>query len=337
MKNLEVTMLARCVIAALLLISIGSSQVVAEPPSPTSVFQLILDWQMGDTDFARLLDLIAGLEPMAATMEIEIPGLSGGARPLVLTLVNGGSFVMGSPPGRSWADDNEFPQHLVTITKDLYFSETEITQAQYLAVVGQYGVGEEPTAQYGLGENVPVYGLSWISARLFVDAINNLELTEGTFRLPTEAEWEYACRGGTEGRYYFADDDGDCFDPMLPAEYEGCGAILTENVWWLGSFPPPPPVTAKAQPVALFDPNPFGLYDMTGNVNEWCEDRYLFDWYSRPEASGDDPINTDMGDSRVLRGGSWSAGPDELHSSHRIQQEANIVGRIVGIRLVLEK
>lgn len=310
----------------------------AGPDPLIPLLQLILDWQAGDADARELLALLSGDTPMEETIQIALPGLPGEARPLVLVLVPGGSFTMGSPAGRSWADDDEMPQHDVLITKDLYFSETEITQAQYIAVVGEYGPGETPTFELGMGDDVPVYGLSWFAAKLFVDEINNLDLTEGVFRLPTEAEWEYACRAGTEGRFYFLEEDGVCFDPMTNEEFEGCGAILTANCWWLGSFPPPPPVVAKAQEVAQFDPNPFGLYDMTGNTNEWCEDRYAFDWYSQPEASFPNPENTtNTGEGRVIRGGSWSAGPDELHSSHRIRQDADIVGRNVGLRLVLER
>ena len=179
-----------------------------------------------------------------------------------LTLIQPGSFTMGSTIG----DRDEQPFHKVTITNPFYMGTHEVTQAQWHAVMG----GEGPS--HFRGENRPVEQISWNDAKLFC---KRLSANEGvTYRLPTEAEWEYACRAGTTTDLYW----GESWDDTLS---------------WVGM-----PTAGETKVVGTKPPNPWGLYDMIGNVWEWCEDAY--GPYSAEDQT--DPAPTD-GAMRVCRGG----------------------------------
>jgi formylglycine-generating enzyme required for sulfatase activity len=184
-----------------------------------------------------------------------------------------GTFQMGSNDG----EDNEKPIHTVTISKGFYIGIYEITQEQYQKVMGT-----NPSKFRG-NDNLPVEMVSWIDAREFCTQLCQKE-GKTTYRLPTEAEWEYACRAGTTSTYGFGDSESQLGDYAWYKQNSG----------------------DKTHPVGEKKPNAWGLYDMQGNVWEWCLDWYAKDWYSKGPTKN--PLNESYGDkiSRVIRGGCWA-------------------------------
>jgi len=181
-----------------------------------------------------------------------------------------GKFMMGSPDSEQDRHPDEGPQHEVTISKPFYLGLTEVTQTQYQAVMGAN------PSQFK-GPTNPVESVSWDDAVLFCRKLS--EKTGKTFRLPTEAEWEYACRAGTRTRFSFGDSE----------------SILGDYAWWGGNS------GGKTHPVAQKKPNAWGLYDMVGNVWEWCAD-----WYGTySSGASTDPQGNIPDGHRVVRGGSW--------------------------------
>jgi formylglycine-generating enzyme required for sulfatase activity len=192
-----------------------------------------------------------------------------------LVLIPAGDFMMGSPDS-DWSGDvqkSEKPQHWVGIVEPFYLGICEVTQEQYLREMGK-----NPSRFMGNPQR-PVETVSWNDAMKFCRRLSKKEGV--TYRLPTEAEWEYACRGGTTTRFSFGDDRDD----------------LGDYAWWGGNS------QATTHPVGQKRPNAWGLYDMHGNVFEWCADWYADDYYSRSFIV--DPSGPGSGQLRLLRGGSW--------------------------------
>ncbi|HUX08653.1 MAG TPA: formylglycine-generating enzyme family protein [Acidobacteriota bacterium] len=215
-------------------------------------------------------------------------------------LIPPGSFMMGALPGDEEALDSEKPQHRVEITKPFYTSIYEVTQEQYESVMGTNPSDHK-------GSKRPVQLISWEDA---MDFCKKLSEKEGvSYRLPTEAEWEYACRAGTATRYYWGDKtDGDS------AWYEGNSGGETHEV-------------------GLKSPNAWGLYDMSGNVWEWCSDWHDKDYYN--SSPGRDPLGSSLGDERIMRGGSFADGAWGIRSSSRMWfQPVSRGGLNVGFRVV---
>ena len=158
--------------------------------------------------------------------------------------------------------------------------------------------------------NSPAVDLSWNEAQAFVTAVNNL--TDETFRLPTEAEWEYACRAGTTTEFYFGDSMKD----------------LSDYAWWDENTDSVGEETAQV--VGKLLPNRFGLFDMHGNVAEWCED-----WYGEYSSSvNTDPTGPSSGTRRIVRGGSWWNNDAQLQSAARDRYDpTNIRASRIGFRL----
>jgi len=207
-----------------------------------------------------------------------------------LVLIPAGEFLMGSPGSDQDAQDDEKPQHRVQITRPFYLGATEVTQGQYRAVMGQ-----SPSYFKG-SDDLPVENISWTDATDFCDKLSALEkgqLGGAVYRLPTEAEWEYACRGGSTTRYSFGDD----------------AARLGEFAWYDGNS------GRKTHLVGRKRPNTWNLYDMQGNVWEWCQDWYDKDYYGH--SLGADPRGPAQAASRVRRGGSWDCGPRLARSAYR--------------------
>ena len=205
-----------------------------------------------------------------------------------------GNFMMGSPEGESgrYADED---QHQVTLTKGYWLGETEVTQSLWASVTG-----ERPS--HFEGDNLPVEKVSWNDVQEFVASLNR-EKPGLEVRLPTEAEWEYACRAGTiEARYSAKLDD--------IAWYEENSANST-------------------RPVGLKQPNAWGLYDMLGNVLEWCSDR----WQDDLSADEVDPSGPTEGRNRVIRGGSWSDYARSARAAFRILSEPENRSSFLGLRL----
>jgi formylglycine-generating enzyme required for sulfatase activity len=203
--------------------------------------------------------------------------------------VEGGTFLMGATQEQgSDAYDNEKPVHCDTLTT-FYIGETEVTQALWYAVMGQKPTsdGGQWVSTVGLGDNFPAYYVSWDDCQTFIQTLNTL--TGLSFRLPTEAEWEFAARGGNLSRGY---------------KYAGSNTI-DDVAWYWGNIPTQTSGQPGygSQPVATKAPNELGLYDMSGNIYEWCQD-----WYGSYESIGQtDPTGPSSGTSRVSRGGCWSA------------------------------
>jgi len=191
-----------------------------------------------------------------------------------LRLVPAGDFLMGSP-GTESVRENQETQHRVSIAKPFYMGVTEVTQEQYQKVMGK-------NPSEFKGPQNPVEQVSWADAVEFCRKLSAMpaEKTAGhVYRLPTEAEWEYACRSGTTTAYSFGDD----------------ASRLGDYGWFEGNS------DSSTHPVGEKKPNVWGLYDMQGNVVEWCQDRYG----KYPSGSATDPTGATSGSFRVVRGGSW--------------------------------
>ena len=214
-------------------------------------------------------------------------------------LVQAGSFQMGSTNGGS----DEQPVHTVNITKPFYLQKTEVTQAQWEAVMGS-----NPSSFSGCGDTCPVERVSFVMAQSFIQALNDAYPGKN-FRLPTEAEWEYAARAGTTG------------------DYGGTGD-LDEMGWYLDNS------GSKTQFVGLKQPNAWGLYDMHGNVCEWVADWYQPDYYATSPT--DDPTGPVGGSQRVLRSGSVNRSASDARSANRFSAVPTQPGFTIyyGLRLV---
>jgi formylglycine-generating enzyme required for sulfatase activity len=220
-----------------------------------------------------------------------------------LVYIPAGSFMMGS--GGSAAElareyvaveadfAVEFPQHEVHISKGFWMGQTEVTQGQYKSVMNAQPWSEKDYVQEDA--NNPAVCVSWDDAVEFSRKLS--EQTGETYRLPTEAEWEYACRAGTKTRFSFGDSDSS----------------LGDYAWFKGNTYDVD--EAYAHSVGQRKPNPWGIYDMHGNVWEWCLDWYAADYYSNsPESNPEGP---DEGSRRVCRGGGWGDWPRFCRSAYR--------------------
>ena len=276
----------------------------------------------------------------------------GGGVKMELVLIPAGEFKMGS--GESAADTatffkttygedyltadffkDEHPQHRVRITKPFYLGTYHVTRGQFRQFVKDSGYktdagkGETPGAfgwdsdkkEFGFNakyswrnagfeqtDEHPVVNVSWNDAMAFC---NWLSKKEGkSYRLPTEAEWEYACRAGTTARHYSGDDPeslakvGNVADATLKAKIPDWKCTIKASDGYVFTAP-----------VGKFKSNAFGLYDMHGNAWQWCVDWYGVEYFAKSTA--DDPTGPDSGDVRVLRGGSWSRGPNSGRSAYR--------------------
>ncbi|MCZ7648253.1 MAG: formylglycine-generating enzyme family protein [Planctomycetota bacterium] len=193
-----------------------------------------------------------------------------------------GQFEMGSLETEAGRDPEEGSRHTVTITTSFYMSATEVTQAQWKALMG-----DNPSRFQG--DELPVDSVSRADCEAFVNALSSLE--GKTYRLPTEAEWEFACRAGSTARFCYGDYD----------------AGLDAYAWHAGNS------AGTTHPVGTLKSNAFGLYDLHGNVWEWCHDGYRrYDGTART-----DPVDPDDGEHAVMRGGSWIAEPALCRSAFR--------------------
>jgi formylglycine-generating enzyme required for sulfatase activity len=231
---------------------------------------------------------------------------------MTLNKISAGTFTMGSPDTEKDRDDDE-RQHPVTISKAFYIQTTEVTQGQWAAVMGT-----EPWKGKGNVKEGPDYAASYVSWNDAVAYCEKLsEQERKTYRLPTEAEWEYACRAGTKTTWSFGDDDKALGDYAWYRENAG---DIDEKY---------------AHQVELKKPNAFGLYDMHGNLFEWCDDYSGGDYYKQsPEQ---DPQGPASGSLRVVRGGSWYFNSRFTRSAYRGRNVTDLRDLIlIGFRLVRE-
>ena len=195
-------------------------------------------------------------------------------------------------------------QHEVTLTKSFYMGKYEVTQEQYESVMGSNPSRPE-------GAKLPVTNVSWEDCQEFIKKLNFI--TKGNYRLPTEAEWEFACRAGTTTRYSFG-------DKITPKDANYTSSNIDNTV----------PVA-----VGSYKPNAFGLYDMHGNVEEWCED-----WLGEYPFAVTDPMGPATGKERVLRGGSFGSDRSSARSSYRSSDLPTSMGlgfNLNGFRLAKDK
>ena len=223
--------------------------------------------------------------------------------------VEGGTFSMGATSEQGLgANDWERPVHYVTLS-DFSIGQTEVTQELWQAVMGSN------PSYYTSDSQLPVERVSWNSCQDFIEQLN--QLTGETFRLPTEAEWEFAARGGNKSQKY---------------RYSGSSNIQ-DVAWFWNSIPSQQIGTPGygTQPVATKAPNELGLYDMSGNVWEWCQD-----WYGT--YSSDDQINPtgpSWGSFRIFRGGSWSRSSESCRVAYRNYTYPSTSDDTMGFRLAL--
>ena len=265
-----------------------------------------------------------------------------------MVLIPAGEFMMGSnespqetakafeaygkPPASFFKFDH--PQHRVRITKPFYLGAHEVTVGQFRQFVNdaRYKTDAENDGKGGFGFDTstdkfarkPEYtwrspGFAQTADHPVVNVSHNdavafsrwLGRKEGKrYRLPTEAEWEYACRAGTQTRYYNGDDP----ERLAQVGNVADAAAKTKFPWWTWTIPARDGYVFTA-PVGSFKANGFGLYDMHGNVWEWCADWFDYDYYG--QSPPEDPVGPDSGTSRVLRGGSWVGWPYEYRSADR--------------------
>ena len=259
------------------------------------------------------------------TMSIDI----GGGVTLDMVLVTAGTFLMGSSDKERDANDDEKPEHAVKISNDYYICKYPVTREQWEKVMGT--VPDRPRAGDNLKVNAeydpapvsndpkcPVEFVSWNDCHEFMTKLNVIFAADqricpfGDFRLPTEAEWEYACRAGNQAKFYWGDD---------PSEKD-----IDDHCWYAAN-------SGAAQPVGLKMPNGFGLHDMSGNIFEWCDDWYGENYYSNSQSA--DPAGPGQGTYRSLRGGSGYSDAGLCRSACRFCAEPDGRSRYCGFRPVL--
>ena len=216
--------------------------------------------------------------------------------------VEAGTFTMGATPEMKDPYEDEKPTHRVTLTNDYYMGKYEVTQALWQTVMGNNPSNFK-------GDNLPVEKVSWDDCQEFISKLNRI--TGKTFRLPTEAEWEYAARGGNKSRGY---------------QYSGSNNLL-DVAWFRDNS------GSKTHAVVTKQPNELGIYDMSGNVCEWCHD-----WYGAYSSSSQvNPTGANSGSYRVIRGGSWYFSAMYSRSSCRYEHAPGYRSTIFGLRLVLSE
>ncbi len=220
-----------------------------------------------------------------------------------------GAFLMGSPPNEPERSDDE-TQHRVTLTKGFWMGVHQVTQVQWQAVMGT-----NPSEFKGNG-NLPVENVSWDDCVAFCEALGRRD--GKAYRLPTEAEWEYACRAGTTTPFHFG------------------ATISTDQANYNGYYPyndgRSREDSGKTTPVGSFPGNAWRLFDVHGNVFEWCQDLYA------PYQEGDiiDPFNRTKGQARVLRGGSWFFDPRFCRAAYRRRLTRGFRIDNIGCRVCLD-
>ncbi|MEN9842238.1 MAG: hypothetical protein RLZZ612_67, partial [Pseudomonadota bacterium] len=255
-----------------------------------------------------------GVKPeyrIAAPIDDPIPTLAPPVLPVLteeryglhLVVLPAGSFDMGSDR------DEEGPIHQVHVPS-FALGMYPVTQQQWEAVMGH-------NPSFFKGVNCPVESITWFDAQAFIVKLN--EQTGQTYRLPSEAEWEYACKAGTTGKWYFGEDE----------------ALLQDHAWYADNS------DLRTHPVGQKQPNPFGLYDMLGNVGEWCQDVGMEHYRDAP-TDGSAQASPPSGDTkkRIVRGGSWCQGATDLSSTKRGKEYTNVNGRSyrninLGLRLAM--
>ncbi len=288
----------------------------------SSIFRL---WKTSKrTVLSSVLAVITGIIINAATSAcrpgnkaVAVPATASGASfsndlGMTFVYIPAGAFMMGSPEDEPYRENDE-RRHKVKITRGFYMQTTEVTQGQWQAVMGG-----NPSDFKDCGDHCPVEQVSWDDVQEFIGELNRK--TGRTYRLPTEAEWEYACRAGTTGPF----NTGDCLS-VSQANYDGDYPF---------SGCPEEHSRRKTVAVKSFAPNARGLYDMHGNVWEWCND-----WYGEtfPMFRNNDPVGPSSGENRIFRGGGWSSGARGCRSADRNRRPPDFYSNFIGFRLAADQ
>ena len=297
----------------------GSARKCADNHSSVDTLQLdtlVCDSFVSDTAYYDELDYdTVAYDEVAYDTVVDIPRPAGqyldftvNGVTFTMVLAQGGTFTMGATSEQTGACSDEKPAHRVTLSP-YYIGQTEVTQALWEAVMGETPTsdGLQWLSEVGLGDNYPAYYISYDDVLSFISKLNNL--TGRTFRMPTEAEWEYAARGGNKSKGY---------------RYSGGNTL--DNVGWYRDNS-----SSKTHLVAQKSANELGLYDMTGNVNEWCSD-----WYGSYSSSPQtNPTGPSTGSIRVLRGGGWNYSATGCRVAYRSCNSPSSCSRYIGVRLAL--
>lgn len=248
---------------------------------------------------------LSDIKPIDASSDFTDRIFTVGGVTFKMKLVEAGTFQMGSTTGYS----DEAPVHSVTISKDYYMGETEVTQALWKAVTGcsPTSGGSSWSSYYGLGDSYPAYYISYEDVQSFITKLNSL--TGENFRMPTEAEWEFAARGGNKSKGY---------------TYSGSNTI-GDVAWYVDNS------SSKTHAVKTKAANELGIYDMSGNVFEWCSDRS--GTYS--SSAQTDPTGPTTGTFRVYRGGGWRSSAAYCRCANRNSNAPSNRYSGVGFRLAL--
>ena len=244
-----------------------------------------------------------------------------------LTRIPAGEYLMGSAEADPGAREDEQPQHQVRISKPFYMGVYEVTQPEFEGLMeinpSSFTRSEQPNDASDEASQVPVDGLTWYQAIEFCRRLSDLpaEKTAGrVYRLPTEAEWEYACRAGTTTVFHLGE------------------TLSSTQANFNGEHPfgdaEPGPFLKRTTVIGSYEPNGFGLYDMHGNLHEWCMDRFDRDYYRvSPET---DPLGSEQGTSRVIRGGDWYSDGRDCRSAFRYADIPDGRFYALGMRVVCE-
>jgi len=275
-------------------------------PGPTERWVVYKDWPFDAAEAVRRQKATAKALGVKVEEDIDL----GKGVKMAFVLISAGEFLMGSPPTTSPEKlaaaygggpneyEGEFPQHRVKISRPFWMAKHEVTQEQYMAILLT-----NPSANKDKPRN-PVEQVDWAQAHGFAKVLS--EKLGKTIRLPTEAEWEYACRAGTATEFYFGNE-----------------AAKVADFGWVGG--------GSTQSVGMKKANAWGLFDMAGNVWEWVED-----WHGKYEGGAQtDPKGAPACGRRVLRGGSWNNTPRDHRSAYRLANEPGYRYNIVGFRVVL--
>ena len=270
--------------------------------------------ELGEYRFVLVVDNgLASSAPDTVSVKVRGPFtgiayLPGGAM-MEIVWIPPGTFTMGSPSSEPGRGSDEGPQHEVTISQGFYLGKYEITQGQWESVMGTRPWSGKSYVRENA--NHPAVYISWNDVQEFIRRLNNAEGSE-VYRLPTEAEWEYACRAGTTTRWSFGDDESEL----------GRYAWYWDNAWTVGE--------RYAHAVGTKLANPWGLYDMHGNVYEWCRD-----WYGSYSSSSQvDPTGPSTGSARVVRGGSFYYLARDVRSADRAYASPGLRHAYIGARLL---
>lgn len=277
---------------AILASSIGSTQFVDSKPLEGDNYYAIMS--IGERQTSKLSEAVKVSYTYDNDDEFDEPKTYdvNGVQ-FTMVAVEGGTFQMGSNDG----NEDEKPVHSVTLS-DYYIGKTEVTQALWEAVMGSNPSGRK-------GDNMPVETVSWYDCQSFITKLN--ELTGENFRLPTEAEWEFAAKGGNKSKGYI---------------YSGSDNV--DDVAWIYGN-----AHVTTYPVGTKAPNELGIYDMTGNVEEFCQD-----WYGSYSGSAQtNPTGPSSGSRRVSRGGSYDRHAPDCRITHRASYLQTGAGRSLGFRL----